>query len=227
MNHLPNLLRCSCVWLVLLSASFKGSAALSPVSARSDLNATDRLDWNTVGVEYTLLPNPFTGQTTPGQIGVTLSAPSGVSFERVNEGSGWVGNFSPGEPLLWTFDYSGPVTFRFNQPLQAIGLDLQPATLSPFVATAEAFGSDSSSLGTLAISGTASSSSFLGLRSDSGEISSLVISLTLPDGGYDAFAFNGPAIAAIPEPGTMSLFTLAIAMAALTRVLPRAGRKSN
>jgi hypothetical protein len=73
-----------------LVASVAALAAFAGATAAQ----ADTINFAQFGTDGTVLSSPITGTTTDG-VSVTLTSPNG-SFERLTEGSGWIGIFPSG-----------------------------------------------------------------------------------------------------------------------------------
>lgn len=181
----------------------------------------DFIDWSTLGPEGTVLSNPFSAVSTHG-LSVDVSMPSG-DFERVDEGSGWLGNFTPGAALLWTSMNDGPITFRFASPINGFGggAKVQPDSIGAFSVSISAFDDVNNLLGLVTRSGSSTmdedgSAVFAGILSDVANIRSIRIDvstsgnpITLPGFALDSLQFRmNPVFSSIPDDGWTGLMAM-------------------
>lgn len=178
MNSLPRpTFTLAIVWASAMTPSF---AALQTVLSPSAPAWNDTLDWATTGVAFDLLPNPFTA-TTPQGVSLEVGSASGFDLERADEDNGWVGNFLPGDPLLYSgFGSPGPILISFNPPVYGAGAAFQTAALGDFAISIEVFDKDGVSMGTLTDSGFSSqdqdgSARFFGFVSTSQPVGAIQI----------------------------------------------------
>jgi hypothetical protein len=201
------------------------------VTSRAALAGTDNLDWGDLGPENTEVPSPFLITSDDGLL-VDVRQTDG-SFLRVNQGSGFSGNFAPGDELLATnfppLGAFGPITLNFGSTaLQAFGLQIQASRFGPFTAELEVFDSGGASLGSVSRAGVSNSNGdnsaiFIGVASDdpSTDFHSLIVRLTAATLFPEDFAVNQadftPALApdAVPLPGGFVIWVLTFATAGL------------
>lgn len=156
----------------------------------------------------------------PG-LNLLITTATGLPAVRLNQGTGWSGNFATGTPLLWTggsdqqglgggtWQPNGPLTISFSTPERGIGFQIQANLYGSFAASLCAYDSSNTLLGCGDFSGTSTGSAdnsalFVGLYDSQQNISSLVV-----NAGDGNFAINSPFVAdapvPTPEPGTFSL----------------------
>jgi len=111
----------------------------------------DLVDWSQLGPPGVILPSPELWTSLSGQTGLVCVV-GGGSFERVDQGFDWNGNFSPGSALIWN-QGNGDFLFSFNTPLSGISMAVQADPYGPFTATLTAYGSGMNLLGTTTMSG--------------------------------------------------------------------------
>jgi len=164
-------------WASALTPSF---AALQPVHSPSAPVWNDTLDWSTTGLAFDLLPNPFSATSQQG-MSLDIGSASGSDLERADEGTGWLGNFSPGEPLLYSgFGSPGPILISFNPPVFGAGAAFQTAALGDFSISIEVFDQNGASLGVLLDSGSSTqtqdgSARFVGFTSGNQPVGAIQI----------------------------------------------------
>lgn len=110
-------------------------AAPTSVNTRAGIGANDFFDWSTIGVEYDYLGDSF-GATGLFGLGATISGAteSANGFERADQSSSWLGNFAPGDELLWTGFGTDPqvITISFATGVFGAGAQIQNDFPGPF-----------------------------------------------------------------------------------------------
>jgi hypothetical protein len=187
---------------------------LTLVTDSSLLSANDFIDWGTLGPALTVVPNPVSASSIGGNA-VTASMPTGA-FERVDQGTGWNGNFLVSDHLLWTMDSPGPIALGFAVPLAAAGAGIQAEFFGAFQATLTAF-NGSGILGTVSVTADSNSNAdgsapFLGVIDDTGRnITSVQYSVT-SETRVNTFAIDtlklGTQVPPVPVPEPSSLLLL-------------------
>lgn len=193
------------------------------VTDKGELKNDGQLSWSALGDSGTLVPNPFTVEV-PGIPGLTITGSEGDHlFERWDEGSeGWHGNFTDGDPLLFTgLNYEptpcyGPMDFLFNFGISGFGTQIQQEFYGPFMAQIYAYGAADQLLGTYSVNGVAddgiSVAPFIGIRSDSADIFRIRLSVPVATNQafnrIESFAINSPVIEATPAPEPASMLLL-------------------
>lgn len=208
-----NRLRTFLVSAILLTM-VASAHALTFVTSRPALGGNDYVDWGVLGPPYTVVSNPFTVNSNNG-LGMTVSKPTSGNFERLNQGLGWSGNFSPGDRLIWTVYEPGPLVIVFNTPVFGAGAQIQRNYYGSFTGTISAYDASGSLLGSFNLAGDSNgngdgSTIFLGVLDTSATIKTLKFDV---DNGTQDFAINqldlvtqgGPVI---PEPGTLVLMSI-------------------
>lgn len=175
--------------VVAALSTANASQALSVVTSRSALGANDTLNWNSLGSAGTPVSNPFTVSSTGGNT-VKGSIPSG-SFQRLDQGYGWAGNFAPNNALLWTQGNPGPLQLTFSQAVRGVGTQIQANLYGSFTTVIEAFNSGGISLGSFTLPGNSTGSGdnsaiFIGVLSDNADIAKVLFNVQ----GDQDFAIN-------------------------------------
>lgn len=157
------------------------SQALSVVTSRSSLGANNSVSWSSLGAEYTPISNPFSVGSAGGNA-ITGSIPTGT-FQRLNERSGWFGNFAEGDALLFTGFNSGPLSFTFVNSVFGAGAQIQSNAYGLFTATIEAFNNSGLSLGSFSLQGNSSSGPdnsaiFIGVLNDQADIARITFNIS-------------------------------------------------
>jgi hypothetical protein len=171
--------------LTLLASSVAAQALVVPIQQRTDLGADDLLDWSAAGAPFDAVGS--SAIATAGGASVSLAMPNGTALVRVDEGDvvvdGWTGNFTPGEALVWTDLEPGPLSLHFASPIRGGGAQIQSQVPGPFTASIQAFSLSGSLLATFTRQGDSTfaqdgSALFLGLLSDTAEISRISFTVT-------------------------------------------------
>ena len=198
-----------------LAMSAPAGATITGVSTLAGLGATDSIDWSQLGGEFTTVNS---GATVTSALGQTATLTSGGSMLRINEGSGWGGNFANGEHLLWTAGNGPDITLTFDHAVSAVGAQFQADFYGPF--TAELIGSNGDVLGSFALGGNSdgnndNSAVFLGLKSSSADIKQVEFHLTSAYYQPNDFALGTVSFAggAVPEPTTWALMLAGFGLA--------------
>lgn len=204
--------------VALLVASISYSqAALILVGTRAGLGGNDHINWANAGANFSNPSNPFNVNTNLGD-SVTVSMPAAHSFQRLNQGAGWSGNFAPGDALLYTNDtgnFQNPISiFNFDGAgVSAAGAQIQANFFGAFVGRIEAFDSANNSLGFFNVNGNSTSAAdnsaiFLGVRSTTTMISRIAFSVDSGVNGDASFAINRVDLdnRATPEPMSLAIF---------------------
>lgn len=213
----------------LALAASGASAATSHVTSRAALGGTDSIDWGQFGATFTSVANPSSGSTT-NSMGFNVSKTLGGGFQRRDEGSGWTGNFSLGDRLLWVNNFGATSTnklcIEFDSDVGAAGANIMSNYYGSFVAKIEAFDSGGGLLGSYTQAGTSGSvrdtAIFIGIMSDSCDIRKICFSLTSsPFSAIGDFAINqvdiGECGQVIPLPSAAGLALASMGLVAARR----------
>jgi hypothetical protein len=118
--------------------------------ARNQLAGNDRIEWSALpfqnGTPLVYSTDPATGIAFvrgQSQSGRSYSITHPLDLIRLTQGpgqAGWLGNFNPGEPLLFTNDrppsvagrdpFKESIIIHFPQPVRGVGMQLQGLTLN-------------------------------------------------------------------------------------------------
>jgi hypothetical protein len=229
------------VLTTLLIAIPSPSLALSLITNRIAFDESDRVDWANLATTppFTFLPNSFEATSEKG-LGLNVNIPP-VSFSippitppLIFQTSSIVPtNFANGDFILFTGftpgvfpspGNPGPLTITFDTPVSAAGAQIAVDDTFQFTAFISAFDPDNNLLGTFSANGTSSlaldnSALFLGIRSDTANISRLVFSSSIPNRafGINALSIDTPSV---PEPSGVIALSL-VGLLGLTRQKPK------
>lgn len=180
--------------------------------------ADDFIDWGQLGPDGAVLstPQPWISQST-AFIGLVGNV-SGGTFQRLDQGNGWNGNFSTGDHLIW--NQGGPTDTGIdlgiefdNQFVFGGNAQIQADFFGAFTATLTAFDHDGNVLGQVTEQGQSNSNGdgsaiSIGFRSSLPNVYFLEFNVVDVNGG-DSLAINGFNIytsgTTTPEPGSLLL----------------------
>ncbi len=183
--------------------------------------ANDTVDWGQLGPAGSLQTTPENWTSTSGmftgEVGITGSTIGTQNFERVDEGNGWIGNFTPGDHLLWNegaqFQTGIDFGVLFNSAVFGGGAQIQSDFYGDFVATLTAFDGSGNVLGTTVLNGNSNgnedgSAIFIGFMSNSANVAFLNFNVVDQFGG-DSMAIDTLTIfgngTSTPEPSSLLL----------------------
>lgn len=203
--------------LALVSAPAVRAGSVNVVTTRASLPADETTDWSGFGPEYTDVNGGSTLTTMSGLV-VTVSESDGMQIRQ--EGSGFTGNFLPGQCLLTNWNSPSALTISFSSPIFGAGVQIEPAQVqdlpAPFTASVSAY-DGSILIGQFSTTGTRSSSQdgsapFLGVMGDTAEITSLTYRAVAQTNGptENDLAMNFLSLetsAPVPEPSPFALVT--------------------
>ncbi|GIV16097.1 MAG: hypothetical protein KatS3mg022_1532 [Armatimonadota bacterium] len=204
------------LWVVALAVVAMSSAhALTFITNRTALGGNDYVDWGVLGATYTVVSNPVSLNSNGG-LPLTVSKPTSGSFERLDQGSGWWGNFAQGDHLLWTLYEVGPMVIEFASPVIGAGAQIQRNWYGAFTGTIMAYDAANNLLGSFSLAGLSNGNSdnsaiFLGVLDSSAVIKKVVFDVDNTTGDFainrlDLVTQGGAPV--IPEPGTMLLMSI-------------------
>lgn len=173
------------------------------VTRRGDLMSNDFIDWGNLGPANTLVPNPSTAVSAMGTTATVSEAPTGP-FQRLDQTSDgatpWIGNFAPGDHLLYTnASYgggNGPITIDFGaRTVSGIGAQIQANYYGDFLARISTFDASGNLLASFTENGTSNNNAdnsaiFIGVQSSTCNISKIVFSLDSAFADPTDFAIN-------------------------------------
>lgn len=160
------------------------------------------------------ISNPFALPYSGGN--ATFSMPAG-SFQRLTQGSGWSGNFAPGDALLYTNSNPGPLDIVFSSGIGAFATQIQSNFFGTGQALISAYDASSTLLGSFSVPSVSNSNgdnsaTLLGVAIDGGDNPIARISLDISNFPGTDFAINrislGSAGPVIPAPGAILLGTI-------------------
>jgi PEP-CTERM motif len=181
------------------------------VTSRAALSGTDFFDWGVLGPSFTVVPDPFDLLSVGGTTTAAVLNPLG-NIERRNEGSSWIGNFAPGDELIWTQN-SGYLSIVFDNPVLGAGAQFQPDSYGAFTAQIDVYDPFGGFITNFTLAGNSTangdnSAIFLGVLDTSASIGRIDYSVSLAP--LEDFAINQLDIVpgdveAVPEPATLLL----------------------
>ncbi|QAU49560.1 hypothetical protein XH91_32165 [Bradyrhizobium guangzhouense] len=166
--------------------------------------ATAEFNWGQLGTPYTIVGSPRQIVATDGT-GGTVSSAGGV-FARLDQSSGWSGNFAPGTHLLWD-DQNGPdITIKFATPVSSAGAQIQADYYGSFTAEIIAYDLGGNVIGTVTEGGVSNgnadgSAIFIDLISSSADIAMVKFVLTSATYSPNDFAIGPVEFAEGPSVG--------------------------
>jgi len=185
------------------------------ITSRAALGGNDFFDWGVLGPEGTGVADPFLIPSDSGATIATVTNPTG-SFLRLDQSSGWSGNFAPGDQLIWTqFGSNGPMDIAFSSPVFGAGAQIQANFFGSFTGMIDVYNPANVLIASFALAGVSNANNnnsaiFLGVLDTSPSIGRIVYSVNHPT-QPDDFAINQLDIVAVPEPGTLLLLGAGLA----------------
>ena len=194
------------------------------VNQRTTLGGNDRIDWGTLGSGelFKQLPNSFSTQSENGR-GLSVSVPSFFGSPqplvfKTQPIPSIETNFPTGQNILFTgfanvefppITNTALLTVKFDKPVKAAGTELAlVGKQKPYDAIASAFDAENNLLGTFSTTEEDNSPVFLGISSDTANISRLVLRTSEAN---VPFGINALSFVTIPEPGsTFALIAIAL-----------------
>lgn len=203
--------------------SFSSPAlAVSAITTPGALGATDFIDWAQLGGPLTVVPTPVAVTSNGGGSATVTSA--GGSVTSMVQGITWAGNFSDGDALVWTGDLGLDITISFASPVAGAGAQWQADFFGAFGANLAAYDASDVLLGTVTLDGDSTSAGdgsaiFLGILSDSVNISKIVLTLDYAWSAPNDFAINRLLLTGtpggggvVPEPATWAMLIMGFGM---------------
>jgi hypothetical protein len=209
---------------VLCFASFASADTFVTYTSRAQQNPTDFIDWSQLGPDFlisgTTIPTPALVSSFQGNLALVGNL-NGGDFLRVDEGTGWGGNFDYGENLVWTGNANfgigggGPFGIQLFAPVASVGFGIQADLYGLFTATVVVYDTSFNVLGSFTFNGNsffseAGDNLFVGIGDSSGaNIGAIAIYSDSGDPNYaNDFAIDDPSFtysAATPEPSSLVL----------------------
>lgn len=190
-------------------AASQASAAL--ITSRAALGGNDFIDWAQLGGVGVGVSSPANVISDLGLSAVATNAAG--NFFRLNQGSGWSGNFAVGDALLWTNNTAGPISLDFGSGISAAGAQIQQNLFGSFTAVISAYDSFNNLLESYQVVGDSTpngdnSAIFIGISRGAADIDRIDFSVL---GGFD-FAINQVTLLAdggnngtVPVPASLAL----------------------
>jgi hypothetical protein len=250
--------------VLVLTAVGHAHSAVIPLWDRASVQANDHVHWGHFGLPGSVISNPSVPISSFGGIAVSVSMPGLTQFSVHDQAAPspavfppqFSGDFSPGDAVIAAGygDGVGPLRISLGSMASAAGFQIDSFFLGTFTAQIEAFNNVGLSLGSFIRSGRTTSNSdgsalFLGIASDSQDISFLEVILTeRPYGGVSQIfainrldflsSFSSPGVnpdplwpenatnasGSIPEPSAKGL--VGLGLLALAALFFRSGRVS-
>lgn len=198
-------------------------AATFLVTDRNAFAENDQLDWSSVSPPFIFLNNEFTATSQKG-LAIKVNIPpitnplitQPLIFQTTDNPGGIRTNFAKGDYILFggldrrvfgpnppalVEGNGGPFTITFERPVFGAGTQIAVDDRPIYNVFVEAYDSANNLLGTFSSEGTSSlifdnSAVFLGVRSDTANISRLVFSSSFPEQGL---AINRLSLIIVPE----------------------------
>jgi hypothetical protein len=182
------------------------SQALTFYSSRGAFPGNDYVDWSGFGVNSTPVPSGSAISSNLG-LSMTVANANSSSLERRDQGSGWSGNFAPGDALIWTRGSNGPLEITFASPIFGAGAQIQQNQFGAFTGYIEAFDATNTSLGSFTLPGNSTaagdnSAIFMGVFDSLGSIKRLIFNVNTTDLAINRMDLAG---VAVPLPGSLLL----------------------
>jgi hypothetical protein len=205
------------VFLILMGLALLGMSMPSPsqaiimVTTRAGIMQTDYTDWGQFGPQFTTVPSGSVATSNGGGVLTTVSTSGMADMYIYIQSSGWAGNFSPGDNLLWTGSNDDSLILQFSKGLAGVGAQVQRDYYYGFTGTIQAYGSTNNLLGTFTEAGYSdgaadNSAIFLGVRDSTADIFKIVYTVSGTSGL--GFAINQLAMSNIPVPLPPSVLLL-------------------
>lgn len=188
--------------LMSLGVLLPGSAQAISFLGRSDINsfgANDYYDWGTLG-PGTTVNNLSTVTSNLGKNATISQASASETFQILKQsltpntwspGTGWNGNFVPGDNVLSTNSTGGSITITFTDPVHGALTQIQRNAFGDFTANLTAYDVSNNTLDTFSLAGLSTSNAdnsaiFIGVKDSTASIAKLTFSVS----GNEYFSIN-------------------------------------
>ncbi|WP_411280473.1 PEP-CTERM sorting domain-containing protein [Gemmatimonas sp.] len=212
--------------VALAFSATTASAQYSLLTSRAQVGGTGLINWSDLGPSSTSVSNPVNVNVTNTALTATVSQSVRAGFQRVDQGTGWGGNFTSGDALLWTAADNGPMTIMFSSTISAAGANFQTDFFGAFVGRISALDVGGNVLAFFDFNGNSTSNGdgtavFAGISSTNGDIRGVrfegVSATNAPnDFSINTVSVNG-ATTTVPEPGTYALMASGLIGLAVVR----------
>ena len=194
-----------------LATASAWAGTLTWVTTLAALSSNDSVSWDQLGPAFTTVASPASVTSVNG---LSMTVSDGGTLERRDQGSGWTGNFTFLDQLLWNQDNGNPITVvDLSAPISGAGAQIQSDVYGSFTATISAY-NGSTLLGSFTENGVSTgagdgSAIFIGLVDTSAEITSIGFSVTDVNGAndfaIDTLYLNDSSTTSTPEPASLLL----------------------
>ena len=193
--------------ILVLTAAGLGLAqpAQATITQWNGSGSNDQVNLSALGGNLATV-NSGTTTTSSNGVGVTITDAASPMQLRI-QGTSWFGNFGSGEYVLYNQNL-GTITFSFASPVSAAGAQIQGTTYGDY--TARITTNDGTFFDLMGVSSDLAhdTNPFLGVISNSANITSVTFSLTAPNPSFaisNLFMIDAPGV---PEPATWSMMLL-------------------
>jgi hypothetical protein len=217
------------VALLAFVAIASQARAISFVGSRAALGGNDFIDWSQLGPQNTVVGSP-SALVSNGGLNASISTSNSTNMQRLDQSSGWNGNFAPGDPLIWNQAGQGDLIISFATGVFGVGAQVQADFFGAFTGTISAYDQFNNLLGTFNFNGVSDPNSdnsavFAGVQDTTADIFKVVFHTSDIFGGNDC-AINQLDLVTgrgVPDTGTtLSLLSLAIIGICLMRRFAKA-----
>jgi hypothetical protein len=194
-----------------LATASAWAGTVTGVTTLAALSSNDSVSWGQLGLAFTTVSSPASVTSANG---LSMTVSDGGTLERRDQGSGWAGNFTNFDQLLWNQDNGNPITVvDLSAPIGGAGAQIQSDVYGSFTATISAY-NGSTLLGSFTENGVSTgagdgSAIFIGLVDTSAEITSVGFSVSDANGlnnfAIDTLYLNDSSTTSTPEPASLLL----------------------